>query len=81
MPLKHCFENATKKLKQRKEIIGIVVTFYTAELSMYTNDSLMQNQTETDERITRDFWVGDQYNQADITNKKQYEYKKTRNEI
>ena len=81
LPLQHCFEHATNKLKQRKEIINIVVTFYAAELSMYTNDSLIQNQPETDEKSTRDFWVGDQYNQADITNKKQYEYKKTRNEI
>ena len=48
----------------------IIVTFYTAELSMYTNDSFVQNQTETDERITRDFWVGDQHNQAGIPNKK-----------
>ena len=67
------------------------MTFYTAELSMYTNDSLMQNQTETDERITRDFWVEEQHNQAGIPDKKhkkQYENKtkqnkktKKRNEI
>ena len=76
-----------KKLKQRQEIICIVVTFYTAELSMYTNDSFVQNQPETDERIRRDFWVADQYNQAGITNKKQIrnsmktKKKKKKNEI
>ena len=47
------------------------MTFDAAELSMYTNDSFIQNQPETDERITRDFWVEDQHNQAGIPNKKQ----------
>ena len=31
----------------------------------------MQNQPETDERITRDFWVEEQHNQAGIPDKKQ----------